>query len=217
MPTFYSQCKQDVFLENNVFKGFKNGVFMDIGAHDGVSINNTLFFEREHGWSGVNVEANKAVYDRLCVNRPTCINLHCAASSKDGTVQFVKNDGYTEMLSGIIDNLDPRHVARINREIQAMGGSSQTVIVPSKRIETICDEHNIKHVHYLSIDVEGGEFDVIKSINFDKVFIDIIDFENNYNDTSVPIVEYLKSKGYSILKYDTDILMIHKDSQFTRS
>lgn len=217
MPAFYSQCGQDVFLENNVFKGFKNGVFMDIGAHDGISINNTLFFEKEHQWSGVNVEANKKVYDRLCVNRPTCINLHCAASSNDGTVQFVQNEGYTEMLSGIVDNLDPRHVARINREIHIMGGSSNTVIVPSKRIETICDEHNIKHVHYLSIDVEGGEFNVIKSINFDKVFIDIIDFENNYNDVSAPIIEYLKNKGYSILKYADDIFMIHKDSQFVRS
>lgn len=214
MPTFYSQCGQDEFLETNVFKGFKNGVFMDIGAHDGISINNTLFFEKEHQWTGVNVEANKKVYDRLCVNRPTCTNLHCAASSTDGTVRFVQNEGYTEMLSGIVDNLDQRHVARIVREIKAMGGSSNTVSVPSKRIETICDEHNIKHIHYLSIDVEGGEFDVIKSINFDKVFIDVIDFENNYNDVSAPIVNYLISKGYCMLKYSADIFMIHKDSQF---
>jgi hypothetical protein len=36
--------------------------------------------------------------------------------------------------------------------------------------------HNISHIHYLSIDVEGAEFEVIKSINFDKVFIDVIGF-----------------------------------------
>ena len=44
MTTFKSQYSQDEFLENNVFKGFKNGVFMDIGAHDGITINNTLYF-----------------------------------------------------------------------------------------------------------------------------------------------------------------------------
>ena len=45
VKTFYSQDKQDKFLEENVFKGYKNGVFIDVGAHDGKSINNTLFFE----------------------------------------------------------------------------------------------------------------------------------------------------------------------------
>ena len=38
---FYSQYNQDQYLETNVFKGFKNGVYVDVGAHDGVSINNT--------------------------------------------------------------------------------------------------------------------------------------------------------------------------------
>jgi hypothetical protein len=39
--TFHSQYQQDQFLEQQVFKGFKNGVFVDVGAHDGVSLNNT--------------------------------------------------------------------------------------------------------------------------------------------------------------------------------
>jgi hypothetical protein len=43
---FYSQDSQDEFLETHVFKGFRNGVFMDVGAHDGISINNTLYFEK---------------------------------------------------------------------------------------------------------------------------------------------------------------------------
>ena len=33
--TFYSQDKQDFFLQTNVFKGYKNGFFVDVGAHDG--------------------------------------------------------------------------------------------------------------------------------------------------------------------------------------
>lgn len=34
---YYSQDKQDEFLETTVFKGYKNGYFVDVGAHDGVS------------------------------------------------------------------------------------------------------------------------------------------------------------------------------------
>ena len=37
---FFSQYNQDRSLENCVFRGFKNGVFMDVGAHDGVDLNN---------------------------------------------------------------------------------------------------------------------------------------------------------------------------------
>ena len=44
---FYSQDKQDKYLETNIFKGYKNGFFIDIGAHDGKSINNTLYFEEK--------------------------------------------------------------------------------------------------------------------------------------------------------------------------
>lgn len=42
--TFYSQDKQDYNLEKYVFKGYKNGIFVDVGAYDGKDINNTLFF-----------------------------------------------------------------------------------------------------------------------------------------------------------------------------
>lgn len=44
--TFYSQDSQDMYLEKTIFKGYKNGFFVDVGAHDGVSINNTLHFEK---------------------------------------------------------------------------------------------------------------------------------------------------------------------------
>jgi FkbM family methyltransferase len=189
---------------------------MDIGAHDGVSINNTLYFEQTNGWMGVNVEPIQSIFDKLVKNRQVSINLNCAVCNNDGTTEFICNTGHTEMISGIKDNFDPRHHDRLQRELQKMGGASEFLTVNTKRIETICDEHNIKHIHYLSIDVEGAEFDVIKSINFDKVFIDVIGFENNYDDTSAPIIKYLESKNYKVIKYYTDIFMLHTYSSFNK-
>ena len=77
-------------------------------------------------------------------------------------------------------------------------------------------EHNISTINYLSIDVEGAEFDVIKSINFTKVFIDVIGFENNYHDSSVEIIQYLEQKNYKIVKIYSDIFMIHNYSNFIK-
>ena len=73
---FYSSHKQDEYLETHVFKGYKNGVFMDIGAHDGVSINNTLYFSKNNNWNGINIEPIKPVYDRLVENRNNNININ---------------------------------------------------------------------------------------------------------------------------------------------
>jgi FkbM family methyltransferase len=212
--TFHSQFKQDEILETNVFKGFKHGIFMDVGAHDGISLNNTLYFEQTNGWTGYNIEPNQKIFEHLVVNRPSCVNLHLAICNKDGVADFMCNEGYTEMLSGLAANYDDRHKLRLYTENAQYGGKTSLVQVHTKRIETICDEYNITHIHYLSIDVEGAEFDVIQSINFDKVFIDVIEFENNYDDTSAPIVEYLVGKGYIFIHKHLDIFMIHKDSPF---
>jgi FkbM family methyltransferase len=214
MP-YYSQDHQDQFLESRIFKGHKGGVFVDVGAHDGRTYNNTLFFEETHGWTGINVEPIKEVFDKLAVARPSCINLNCAVSETNGTAEFICNSGYTEMISGLKEHYDPRHAARLGRELAAHHGSSTTITVPTRTLASIFDEHRITHVNYLSIDVEGAEFPVIRSIDFSKVFIDVIGFENNYRDVSVPIIAYLDSHGYKIIPHRSqDIFMIHKDSAF---
>ena len=150
------------------------------------------------------------------INRPNCININCAVYNNDVEIEFICNKGYTEMLSGIKDTYDQRHINRLNFENKQYGSSTKIINVETKKLETICDIHNISHINYLSIDVEGCEFEVIKSINFDKVFIDVIVFENNYDDVSIPIVKYLEDKNYIVIKKCIDIFMIHKNSVFMK-
>ncbi len=211
---FYSQDNQDKYLETNIFKGYKNGFYVDVGAHDGLSINNTLYFEKNNDWTGINIEANKNVFNKLVINRPKNINLNCAVCNSDGETDFLCNTGYTEMISGIKDTFDKRHLHRLENENKEMGSTTDIIKVKTKKLETICDENNISHINYLSIDVEGAEFEVIKSINFNKVFIDVIGFENNYNDTSLPIIKYLENKNFVLINKSLDIFMINKKSIF---
>lgn len=214
---FYSQDNQDKYLETHIFKGYKNGFFIDVGAHNGKTINNTLYFEENNNWTGINVEPIKEVYNDLMINRPNCININCAVYNNDGVIEFICNTGYTEMISGIKDTYDSRHINRLNFENKQYGSSTKIINVETKKLETICDIHNISDINYLSIDVEGCEFEVIKSINFDKVFIDVIGFENNYDDVSIPIVKYLEDKNYIVIKKCIDIFMIHKNSVFMKN
>jgi len=217
--SFYSQDRQDEFLERELFRGFKNGFFVDVGAHDGVSLNNTLYFEKKKGWTGINIEPNPSVFTKLVKNRPRCINLSLAVSDKEGTATFMIQTG-ADMLSGLQATYDQRHLERIQRENSLRNGSTQEHTAQTRRLSTIFKDHKVKRVHYLSIDVEGGEKEVIQSIDFDGVFIDVIGFENNYADVSAPIQQYLESRGYHrFLTPDAptyDIFMVHRQSPFYR-
>jgi FkbM family methyltransferase len=212
--SFYSQDNQDYFLEFNVFKGYKNGVFVDVGAHDGVTINNTLYFEKSNGWSGINIEPIPSVYERLVENRPRCVNINCAVDEEEGESEFILNQGYTEMISGLKKHYDERHYKRLEYENSVTDGKTVIQNVKTRRLDTIFKEYDMKHVNYLSIDVEGAELSVIKSIDFDNVFIDVIGFENNYLNTGEKIVLYLESKGYFVIKRCIDVFMIHRESEF---
>ena len=110
--TFYSQDRQDYNLESYVFKGYKNGFFVDVGAYDGKSINNTLFFEETHNWTGINIEPLPDKFQLLELYRPKCINLNLAIDENSGETEFCCND----VLSGIMNHYDPRHINRINTE-----------------------------------------------------------------------------------------------------
>ena len=212
--TFHGQEKQDYLLEEIVFKQCKDGFFVDVGANHPEHINNTLYFERTNNWKGINIEPIPTLYEKLQCIRSNCINVNCAIDSKEGDFDFVLNQGYTESISGLEEYYHPRHKERLLKENQQFNSQTKIVKICTKKLETIFDQHNVKHINYLTIDVEGAEFAVVQSINFDKVFIDVIEFDNNYENLSIPIVQYLEQKGYHRFLQTMHIFMIHQDSKF---
>lgn len=193
---FYSQCKQDAYLYEHIFKDKPNGVFVDIGANDGITLSNTYFFEKQMGWTGICIEPIPEIFARLKSNR-NCICIQGCIADKAGTQSFlrVRSPAYgTEMLSGIIDKYDQRHIQRIQKEVKRTGGSTEILSVPCYTLTQLLIEHNIHHVDYLSLDTEGGELDILKSIDFSKIDIDVIDVENNYR--SHAFQQLLEPYGY---------------------
>lgn len=193
---FYSQCGQDKYLYDNFFKDKKNGVFLDIGAHDGITFSNTYFFEKSLGWTGICIEPIPEVFEKLA-NCRSALCVQGCVGDRNETVDFLKVSGYPEMLSGILTNYDPRHLERIEKEIILYGGSYEIIPVQCYKLNDLLSQNRIRHVDYLSLDIEGGELDVLKSIDYDTIFIDIIDVENNYNYPDMK--EFLNSKGYTLI------------------
>jgi len=195
---YNSQYGQDQWLNDHIFRNKRNGVFVDIGAHDGITINNTLFFEKHLGWTGICIEPIPVVYEKLKGNR-TCDCVHGCIFDRDGEVLFQVMEGYTEMLSGIAESYNVRHLDRINREVGIHGGDKKLIKVPCHQLSTLLTERNITHVDYLTVDTEGSELEILEGINYDNVYIHVIDVEVNYEDDEQKIIQFLTSKGYRLL------------------
>lgn len=192
--TFYSQHGQDQYLDEYIFKGKRNGVFVEIGAFNGVGMSNTVFFERERDWTGILFEPIPSRYEEITKNRK-CLAMQAAISDREGEEEFLVMKGWTEMLSGMTRTYDPAHVRRIEQELGEYGGTKELIKVPSVLLDKTLIYHHMPVVDYCSIDTEGSEFQILKSIDFTKVSISCFTVENNYSDNRVEA--FMKTKGYS--------------------
>lgn len=204
----YSQYDQDKFADI-YFKKKHNGFFLDIGANDGISCSNTLFLEQEREWTGICIEPIPDVFNQLNKIRKS-INYNVCISENEGVVNFRRVHGTSEMLSGILEFMTPDHIKRINEECNLSNGSFDDIKLKSRNINSILESHNVTKIDFLSIDTEGAEFTIIKTIDFDKIHITFLSVENN--DSSEGIRKYLKSKGYKFIPFITDDFFI-KDTQ----
>lgn len=188
---YHSQIAQDYFLDRHVFLGRTGGVFVDVGAHDGVNFNNTLFFEVERGWTGVCIEPQPDVFSRLRESR-TALCVQAAIGETPGTMAFVVGEGEAQMLSGLANSFGEKNWTRVKRF-----GSTKTIDVEVRRLDEVLRASKIDRIDLLSIDVEGGEFGVINSITLADFGRPIVVMENNYR--SWPQVRAMRGQGYQLL------------------
>jgi hypothetical protein len=99
------------------------------------------------------------------------------------------------MLSGMLDTYDPRHLERLHKELDQFGGSYHIIPVPARMLMNILKEHKIEKIDYLSLDTEGGEYEILRSINFEEVTIQAISVENNYKDPAIR--KHLEMNGFT--------------------
>ena len=128
-----------------------------------------------------------------------CKCFEYAVSDTSGELDFLTIEGTWEanMLSGLVDNYDPRHKDRVMGEYVRYGGTSTVKKVTCKPLQQILNENNITKIDYLSIDTEGSELPILRSIDFTKTDITLLSVEINYE--AEPIDEFLATYGYKFL------------------
>jgi len=191
---FYSQIGQDKFLFERFFLGKRNGIFVDIGAYDGRTFSNTLFFEQSLGWTGLCVEPLPGEFEKLKSCRSaTCANTCVSDYNGIGDMLDVDVTGDARMLSGLIENYDPRHLERIDR----VSIQKNVIRVPVTTLTDLLSAHNLTRVDYCSLDTEGSELNILKSLDFRQFDISLFTIANNYKDGRIH--DFMARNGYGLV------------------
>jgi len=143
-------------LVDRLLSGRRNGFFVECGAADGEALSNSLFFELERNWTGLLIDANpnyhRALLDR---NRRAYVIHACLSSERRPTTVRMKSAG---LLSRIVDKLPG-------------------VSVDCFPLNAIMAAINVSHVDYFSLDVEGPELEILRTVDWKTLHIDVMTIE----------------------------------------
>ena len=151
----YAQNNEDVLLWRalgHVAEGF----YIDVGANDPVEHSVTkAFYDR--GWRGISIEPLPAFHQAFLAQRPRDVNLAVAAGAADGELTLYDVPAVRGWAS------PDASVAELHR---AEGHEIAELTVPVRTLASVCTEHVQGEIHFLKIDVEGFEGEVIKGMDF---------------------------------------------------
>lgn len=147
----HAQNFEDVRLWR-AFADIENGRYIDIGAQDAVHDSVSLAFY-ERGWRGIHVEATPTYAQGLRVARPDEVVVQAAVSMQTGPIAFFEIAG-TGLSTGI-NGIASRH--------NDSGWHHNEIWVPTIALAAVFEMAGEGPIHWLKIDVEGMEADVLQS------------------------------------------------------
>lgn len=181
-----SQLGQDHFVLD-FLGGLRNGYFLDSGASDGVSVNNTLLLERAFGWTGICVEPNEGFFAAL-VNNRQCHCVNCCLYDREGPVDFIE----ASTLGGIVQEYHPSLLKYVHSS-----GSGVSVQKNARTIGSLLLQYGAPSIiDYWSLDTEGSELAILKSFPFDRYALRVLTVEHNHLPVRAEIKDFLEGKGY---------------------
>ncbi|KAK3095255.1 hypothetical protein FSP39_012257 [Pinctada imbricata] len=167
----------------------EKGIFIEIGAFDGETHSVSLYLEKYRQWIGLLIEPRPNNFRKL-------LHKHRKASALQACVKTNSSEGDT--MSKTFSETDE--------------------VVPCFFMETIIKAHGFLHINMLSVDAKDQELDILKTVPFEKVLIDVITVEFSHGSSAHgPILKFLDSKNYTAFHQFVNHPLKKSDLLFVRN
>ncbi|MBJ7458033.1 MAG: FkbM family methyltransferase [Thermoleophilaceae bacterium] len=183
-----SQLGADLWVLHELSE-LQGGYFVEFGAGDGHHLSNTWLLEAHYGWTGILAEPNAMVFESLRAHRPNCRIDPRAVHREDATTRAMMVTEIKE-LSALTEfaGLDMHAEARREGEL---------IDVETVTLDRLLDDHAAPElINYLSIDTEGGEYEILEGFDFERRTVDLISVEHSYLPKRESIQALLDDRGY---------------------
>ena len=192
----FSQDGEDIVIAE-LFNDKSGGFYVDVGAHHPQRFSNTYYFYLK-GWSGINIDAmpgSMKIFDDL---RPRDINLEIPISDKSEILTYYEFD--EPALNSFSLPLSQERITTTNYKIVA------ETQLKTQTLAEVLDKHlpPKQTIDFLSIDVEGLDYQVMSSNNWDKykpkvILVEDLELSSLKNINTSKVCLFLEQIGYVLL------------------
>ena len=199
---------EKILKKHNIWDPVKPGFYIEAGAAGGELYSNTLYFEMKYNWTGLLVEPSPIWWKELkSKNRNAWILPHCLSTEKkvhlidfysfsEDFVDFAFMSR-TDMDHDFYENFKANHPHALYK-----------LKVQCFPLQAVLKAMDLPKVQYFSLDIEGAEYDVLKTIDFNVVDFSVFSIEIEDDNDNVmrlnsgsneDLHKYLKQNGYDYI------------------
>jgi hypothetical protein len=139
-----------------ILNKFNNGFYVDAGSYHPLYRNNTYLLYKKN-WRGINIDLSEFSIDLFNFIRPDDVNINVIVSNSDDFVSFYYQKNFSQLTT------IKKEVAKLR-----MQGEIKEKKIKSNKLTTIINNTKYKNrkIDFLNIDLEGADFDALKSLDF---------------------------------------------------
>jgi len=188
----YSQFGEDIILREILKKEISNGFYLDVGCYHPKKFSNTYMLYKK-GWSGINIDMEEDKISLFNMVRPRDLNVLSPISDKEEEVTLYRYSKY-----GLESTIDKKIASETTDSIY------DKTIIKTKTLNDVLNKSSYKdtQIDVLSIDAEGMDFRVLKSLDIKKYNPKVIIIEDHHKK----IEDILETDTFKFLVQNNYIL-----------
>jgi FkbM family methyltransferase len=196
----FAQQGEDLVVQNLLdVIGLQKPTYLDVGAYDPTIHSNTYLMYLEGG-HGVLVEPNPAKIGRLERVRPRdrTLNMGIGMKAERYTADYYVIGGPSK---GLFNTFSKADAELVQSNTHGLHFIERVIPMPLENINTIMQQHFDGAPNFLSIDTEGMDLDILKTMDFDRYRPDVVCVETleiGTDHVEMDTVRFMAGKRYSV-------------------